>query len=138
MKSPLFVLLALSASPLATQALINGTAVENVDGTYTYQYVVDNSAGIFDIAGFTLEFPVPEDQLDWDPLDIFSGGDVEIPSLDWFADSGVPSLGGGSAQDFFSISFLGDVLAGETLGGFAFTSSFADQVYRLQNRTPNR
>jgi hypothetical protein len=124
MKYPLFALAVCFAIHLPVRGIIIGSAVDNGDGTHTYQYTIDNSAGNFDVIGFTLEFPLRQDQIDWDPLDIFAGGDVFVPSDDWIADIGIPTVGGQSAQDFFSIQFTGDVLIGEILSGFGFTSRF--------------
>lgn len=102
-------------------ATIIGTVVDNGDGTHTYSYEVDNSAGAFDVAVWSLEFAFAAP--DWDQLDTFSGGDVSVPNADWFADAGIP-VAGLSAQDFVSLDPAGDVLIGNTLAGFSFTSAY--------------
>lgn len=102
-------------------AEIIGSFVLNADGTVTYTYQVDNTAGLFDIAAWSLEFDFASP--DWIPLDSLSGGDVDIPNALWFADAGIPILGS-SAQDFLSLDPAGDVLVGDLLAGFSFTSHF--------------
>jgi hypothetical protein len=109
---------------LSAKATIIGSSVDNLDGTFTYSYTVDNTSGAFDIVGWSLEFPLAPGDIDWDQADIFAGGDVTVPSADWIASAGIPTVGN-SAQDFFSIAFTGDVLIGQSLSGFGFTSSFA-------------
>lgn len=106
-----------------TQAAIVGSVADNLDGTYTYSYIVDNTTGGFDIAAWSLEFDLLTSELDWDQLDIFSGGDVDVPTIDWFAAPGVPILGF-STQDFLSLTPTADVLMGSMLGGFSFVSAF--------------
>jgi hypothetical protein len=109
-------------STLSANALVSGSSLDNLDGTYTYSYRIDNTAGTFDISAWSLEFPflLP----DWDPLDTFSGGDVSVPNLSWFASAGIP-VSGLSAQDFLSLDPAGDVLVGNSLDGFSFVSAFA-------------
>ncbi|MCC7373555.1 MAG: hypothetical protein IT581_02790 [Verrucomicrobiales bacterium] len=107
--------------PVAVRGEINGSFVINGDGTVTYFYEVDNRAGLFDIAQWTLEFPFAAP--DWDSLDTFSGGEVGVPNPGWFADSGVPIVGL-AAQDFLSLNLDFDVRTGETQGGFWFTSRY--------------
>lgn len=106
----------------SARAFVTGSVVDNLDGTYTYSYLVNNSAGTFDIAIWSLEFPflMP----DWDTFDTLSGGDVTVPNSGWLAGTGVP-IAGLSAQDFLSLDPSADVLVGATLGGFSFTSAFA-------------
>ena len=104
-----------------SHATIIGAVVDNGNGTFTYNYEVDNTLGTFDIAVWSLEFDIAPD---WDQLDSLSGGDVDVPNFDWFADAGIPTSGT-SAQDFISLDPFADVLAGDTLAGFSFTSSFA-------------
>ena len=102
-------------------ATIIGAVVDNGDGTYTYSYEVDNTAGAFDVAVWSLDFAFAAP--DWDQLDTFSGGDVGVPNPDWFADVGTP-VAGLSAQDFVSLDPAADVLVGNTLAGFSFTSTY--------------
>lgn len=104
---------------------IIGLATENLDGTFTYRYSVDNSKGTFDIFAWSLELDIFSD---WDMRDTFAGGDVIVPSADWFADSGFP-IGGIAAQDFLTLAG-GDVLMGDILGGFEFTSRYVPGVVR--------
>jgi hypothetical protein len=111
--------------PFQLNAIIIGSATDNGDGTYTYDYTVDNTAGTFDVFAWTLEFDLAPTDIDWDQFDSSFGGDVVVPNVDWVAQEGIPALGGSSAQDFQSISFAGDVLIGETLSGFSFVSSHA-------------
>ena len=103
---------------LTTQAAVFSFALDNLDGTFTYNYTIDNTAGAFDIDSWSLEFDVNPD---WNQTDTSGGGDVTVPNADWFANTGTPTLGI-SAQDFFS---LDTVATGDTLAGFSFTSSFA-------------
>jgi hypothetical protein len=93
----------------------------NGNGTVTYSYKVDNVGGTFDISSWSLEFDFA--QPDWHPADTFSGGQVTVPDRNWFADLGVP-IQGQSAQDFLSLAPVGDVLVGQALGEFSFTSAF--------------
>lgn len=48
---------------------------------------------------------------------------MQVPNANWFADVGVP-VTGSSAQDFLSLNPAGDVLAGQSLSGFSFTSHY--------------
>jgi hypothetical protein len=105
----------------AAHATIVGSHVVNGDGTVTYSYTVDNSGGLFDVSAWSLDFLFATP--DWDPFDVFSGGGVDVPAADWFASPGTP-VTGLSAEDFLSLSPLGDVLIGGMLGGFSFSSSF--------------
>ncbi len=66
-------LAALAALPASADVI--ATFVVNGDGTVTYTYEVDNTAGAFDIALWSLEFPFATP--DWDQLDTFSGIDGE-------------------------------------------------------------
>lgn len=113
--------LLLSFSACQVPADVVATFVVNGDGTVTYTYEVDNTAGAFDVAAWSLEFPFATP--DWDPLDVPSGGGVGVPNATWFAAAGIP-VGGLSAQDFVSLDATGDVLLGTTLGGFSFTSAY--------------
>jgi len=115
------------------KAVIIGSVVGNTDGSFTYTYTVNNTAGLFAVAAFSLEFDFVAAERDWNPEDLLLGGDVTTnlgdplaPLDDWTADAGIP-FSGLSAQDFFAVGPLGegDVLIGETLGGFSFTSNFA-------------
>lgn len=114
------LLLSFSACCEAPAEVI-ATFVVNGDGTVTYTYEVDNTAGAFDVAAWSLDLPFATP--DWDQLDVLSGGGVGIPNASWFAAAGIP-VGGLSAQDFVSLDAAGDVLLGTTLGGFSFTSSY--------------
>jgi len=100
---------------------IVGSAVPNGDGTVTYSYIVDNTAGSFDVSFWSLnfEFLAP----DWNQSDVLSGGDVQVPNANWFADIGVP-VSGVSAQDFLSLNPAGDVPVGQNLSGFSFRSHY--------------
>ncbi|MBL9136360.1 MAG: hypothetical protein JNK85_10855 [Verrucomicrobiales bacterium] len=117
----LAVVCALLAGTCASRGEVVGSFVLNGDGTVTYFYEVDNRAGLFDISLWSLEFPFATP--DWEMLDTFSGGDVEVPNTGWFANGGLP-VTGESAQDFLSLDPASDVLLGETLVGFSFTSRF--------------
>jgi hypothetical protein len=112
--------LALAFATLPASADVIATFVVNGDGTVTYTYEVDNTAGAFDVALWSLEFPFATP--DWDQLDTFSGGQVGVPGPSWYADAGIP-VGGLSAQDFLALDPAGDILVGSLLGGFSFTSS---------------
>ena len=100
---------------------IVGSQVVNNDGTVTYSYVVDNSAGSFDVAAWSLEFGFPTP--DWNQVDVPSGGHVTVPTPDWLADIGTP-VAGLSAQDFLALAPGADVLVGNSLSSFSFTSRF--------------
>ncbi len=100
---------------------IIGSDVVNANGTVTYSYVVNNSGGLFDIAAWSLEFGFLTP--DWNQFDNFSGGDVNVPNANWFADPGTP-IPGKSAQDFISLDPDADVATGTSLRGFSFTSDF--------------
>jgi len=88
------------------------------DGTFRYQYSIDNSVGTFGVFTWSLEFNFNPD---WDQRDVFSGGSVLVPNGDWTAKPGVPLIGF-AAQDF--VSFFGEVTVGDTLGEFAFISKY--------------
>jgi len=109
------------AAGVPAHGVIIGTHVDNGDGTHTYSYTVDNSAGAIDVASWSLDFGFAAP--DWDQLDTFAGGEVAVPSGDWIAQAGIP-LSGLSAQDFLALDPAGDVLIGQMLGGFSFTSRF--------------
>ena len=114
------LLLLTAALPL--RAVIIGTSALNPDGSYTYSYAVDNTSGAFDINYWSLEFDFATP--DWNQASTLNGGDVTVPSEDWFALAGIP-LSGLSTQDFFSMFPSGDVVAGSSLDGFSFTSWYA-------------
>lgn len=118
----------------AADAGVVGSAQANGNGTYTYSYTVDNTGGTFDVFAWSLEFNIPVGQIDWNQLDQAGGGDVVVPNADWIAQAGVPTLGGLSAQDFFSLDPLADVLIGNKLTGFSFVSAFppVQTVYTLE------
>jgi hypothetical protein len=101
------------------QAVVLGSSTENLDGTFTYAYTLDNTAGTFAINAWSLELAfVP----DWDPVDVAAGGDVDVPNAEWAAGLGIPLLGV-AAQDF--LNFFGELPAGARLGSFSFVSAFA-------------
>ncbi len=107
--------------PSALRAGVLGTSLDNGDGTYTYQYSVDNTAGSFDIFAFSLEFNFASSRIDWNQLDTASGGEVSTPNLGWFAQAGTP-IQGLSAQDFYDLDPADDIAIGNSLQGFSFTS----------------
>ena len=111
--------IALFASP--APASVIGSALDNGDGTFTYSFEVDNSAGSFDVSAWSLD--LPNAAHDWDPLDTGAGGDVTVP-FNWIAGEGIP-VTGLFAQDFLSLDPSSDVLVGSKLGGFSFKSSLA-------------
>lgn len=82
-------LLAASAPPASGD--IVGSFVVNGNGTVTYFYEVDNTAGFFEVSLWSLDFAFANP--DWNQLDAFSGGDVAVPNVDWFAQAGIP-IGG--------------------------------------------
>jgi len=114
-------LLVLTLTAPNTNAAVQGTATDNGNGTYTYDFTVDNSGGNFDIFAWSLEFNfgLP----DWNQNDTPIGGDVTVPNSGWAAQAGTPTTGL-SAQDFLSLDPSTDVLAGSMLSGFSFTSAF--------------
>ena len=97
-----------------------GSSADNGDGTFTYSYVVDNSAGSFDVAAWSLEFGFAFP--DWNQKSVLDGGDVEVPNAHWFAEPGTP-VTGLSTQDFLTIDPDGVVPVGAKLDGFSFTSA---------------
>jgi hypothetical protein len=117
------LLLLTAALPL--RAVIVGSSVLNLDGSYTYSYTVDNTSGAFDISFWSLEFDFAAP--DWDQADTVAGGGVTVPNAEWFAMAGTP-VSGLSAQDFLSLSPSTDVLAGTSLSGFSFTSWLAPSL----------
>jgi hypothetical protein len=106
----------LGLSEARTQASLVGVATDNGNGTYTYSYTVDNSAGAFPVVAFTLDFPFASSAIDWNQ----STG-VVTPA-GWVGFPGIPTTGL-SAQDFLSTSPAADVAVGSTLGGFSFTTA---------------
>ncbi len=110
---------------LPALATVVGTSVPNPDGTMTYTYEVDNQAGSFDIAQWSLDFMflLPG----WNQSDSYSGGDVTVPTLNWLAGPGI-SLSGQSAQDFFSLNEASDIDIGELLTGFSITCRYLPGV----------
>ena len=108
---------------------IVGSSAPNADGSVTYSYIVDNTAGSFDVAAWSLEFgfSLP----DWIQSDTSQNGNVTVPNLNWFADKGTP-VTGESTQDFISLNTDGDVKAGTTLEGFSFRSSFPPGLITFQ------
>ncbi|MBE2213094.1 MAG: hypothetical protein IAE82_04415 [Opitutaceae bacterium] len=118
---PLILFALLASAPLPASGAVFGTHLLNGDGSVTYSYIVDNTGGPFDISAWSLDLDLA--MPDWDQLDVFSGGGVDVPNSDWFASAGIP-VTGLSAQDFLSLSPIGDVLIGQILGGFSFTSHF--------------
>ncbi len=113
------------------QGAIVVTTMTNLDGTFTYSYEVDNTAGTFDVFSWSLELAVPADDIDWKPLDKGQGGDVVVPSGDmlsssddWGADRGIAVVELW-AQDFFAVDAAGggDVVIGSSLDGFEVTSA---------------
>jgi hypothetical protein len=112
--------MAMAAVPAISGNIVE-SSVSNGDGSVTYSYLVDNTGGSFDVAGWSLEFgfSIP----DWIQSDTANHGDVTVANANWFADKGTP-VTGDSAQDFISLSVDGDVKVGTMLGGFSFTSKF--------------
>lgn len=114
-------LLSLALSIGSPAQVLLGTATSNGNGTYTYAYTVDNVSGAFAVASFTLDFTLDPSEIDWDQLSTFDGGDVQVPSLDWYA---VGDYGTGpSSQGFLSQTPSSDVPKGATLSGFSFVSA---------------
>ena len=114
----------LCAGAPSARAILIGSSADNGNGTYTYSYRIDNLAGTFDIVAFSLEFNFLGSQIDWNQMEVGSGGGVNVPNANWIAQTGTPLLGL-SAQDFLSIAPAGDVFTGTSLSGFSFTSAFA-------------
>ncbi|MGZ8939726.1 MAG: hypothetical protein ACXW32_10990 [Limisphaerales bacterium] len=106
---------------LPASGVLIGSVADNGNGTFTYSYEIVNTSGAFDIAAWSLEFDFLTP--DWNQLDTLSGGDVSVPDPGWIADAGVP-IAGLSGQDFLSLDPLSDILAGSSLSGFSFTSTF--------------
>src|SRR5262245_18952984 len=113
----LFLADVLAAVSLPASGEIIGSFVVNGDGTVTYTYRVDNQAGLFDVAFWSLDFEFPAP--DWNQVDTLGGGDVAVANPNWLAEAGIP-LVGLSAQDFVSLDPTADVLTGTVLDGFSF------------------
>jgi hypothetical protein len=109
---------ALYGTSAQVSALVIGSYVDHGDGTVTYSYKLDNSGGSFDIAAWSLQFGFSDP--DWNSLDTFSGGDVSVPDANWFATGGLS--GGSFLQDFLTLDSAAEVLSGQQLEGFSFTS----------------
>lgn len=131
------VLVALGV-PLAAHAavLISGTVTPNGNGTFTYAYTVDNTAGLFPVIGWSLDFDFGPADRDWDPADVGFGGEVAVPA-NWIADDGVPVIGP-LAQDFLSPRISSDLPVGGVLGGFSFVSALAPGSVRVFTFGPAR
>jgi hypothetical protein len=114
------VLVALGV-PSPAQGGVLCTAIDNLNGTFTYAYTVDNTGGAFPVMAWSLEFSFGTADRDWDPLDLAGGGDVVVPG-NWIADNGKP-VAGLLAQDFLSLDTSSDVAPGASLGGFSFVSA---------------
>lgn len=111
-----------------TLALLRvGDAGAAVRGTYEmvghdlvkYSYRIDNAAGLFDIAAWSLDLDLPAP--DWDPLDRASGGEVAMPDENWIGGPGTP-VSGLWAQDFLSLTAGAEIGVGGALDGFWFLS----------------
>lgn len=111
----------LLAGAASASATVVGTFTNHGDGSYTYHYRIDNSAGTFDISQWSLEFGFSTP--DWTPLTTASGGDVAVPDPNWDASAG-PALPGSFTLDFLSLDPASDVGIGSSLGGFSFLSRF--------------
>lgn len=113
----------------------------NGDGTYSYEYGVDNSDGSFPIFAWSLELGLTPAQVDWNPRSLPQTGGIlgsgsrsirvptgnpQNPIDDWESKPGIPTRGL-SAQDFTALDPLGggDIQPGLALGGFGFTSGHA-------------
>ena len=119
--APAVALACLGLTLAPAYGVIQSTYVDNGNGTFTYHYTVDNQAGTFDIASWSLDLGLASP--DWNQNDASLGGDVSVPNSGWLAFAGTPILGL-SAQDFLSLDTSSDVLMGATLAGFSFTSAF--------------
>ena len=105
-------------------ASIIGMSTDNMNGTWTYEYTIDNTTGNSAVVGFDLDFDFTPD---WNQLDVNRGGDVMVPDANWSA-----SLGGPSLQGFLSLGPSSDVLPGAILQGFSFTSGVAPALVGYQ------
>lgn len=127
-QSALIVGAAIAFSTTAQAGLLIGSVTPETDGSFTYEYTIDNSAGtipgVDEVFGFSLDlnFTAFESDFIWDTTDF--GGDITVPSFDWVAVEGPASPSGGSFLDFFAF-FPTFVDLGETLGGFSFNSFIA-------------
>ncbi|MBK1877429.1 VPDSG-CTERM sorting domain-containing protein [Pelagicoccus mobilis] len=111
-------LLSLFAANQAAAVVITSTVDDNLDGTYTYNYTIDNSNGSFHIASWILDFDFPTSA--WD----FASSVVTPQGWD-FAGIELPLNPTGSAIEFFALDDIGadDILIGSSLSGFSLTSA---------------
>ena len=127
MKFSTLALLSWSLIANATAAGIICADVEmQPDGRFRYSYTIDNTTGQFPVVGFILGLEFPPAQRDWNSLATSDGGQVSVPTADWFADSQNET-----ATSFEQLllntdpSGDSDVAPGQTLDGFSFASDLA-------------